>query len=133
MGDIMRKTLKIKIVPIFFLILPITTHLPAREPSEEQKNTLGITLDTTLVSRYIWRGFDCYPNNHSGFQPNIDVDLYGTGFGVNIWSSLANGNGIEDFKELDYTLYYANTFTKDELFTMDYISGEHECRSAAIG
>lgn len=119
----MRKTLKIKIYPIILLILSITATLPAQEPPEEKKSTLGITLDTTLVSRYIWRGFDCYPNNHSGFQPSIDFDLYGTGFGVNIWSSMANGSGFEDFKELDYTLYYSNTFKKDELFTTEYILG----------
>ena len=90
---------------------------------EQQKKKLGITLDATYVSRYLWRGFDCYPKNHSAFQPSIDLDLYGTGFGINIWSSMANRSGFEDYKELDYTLYYYNSFFKDETYVTNYKIG----------
>lgn len=120
----MQENLRIKVIPIILITLLIVTNLPGQEPPPEvKKNTLGITLDTTLISRYVWRGFDCYPNNHSGFQPSINFDIYGTGFGVNIWSSMANGSGFEDFKELDYTLYYTNTFFKGEPFATDYTLG----------
>ncbi len=99
-----------------------TAGISAAQETLSQKK-LGITLDATYVSRYIWRGFDCYPDNHGGFQPSIDLDLYQTGFGVNIWASAANQGGFEDSKELDYTLYYTGSFLKDDVFATDYKLG----------
>jgi hypothetical protein len=108
---------------MIIIILTYVTNVSAQQQSEAEKSTLGITLDTAYVSRYIWRGFDCYPNNHSATQPSVNFDIYQTGFGINIWSSMANGSGFEDFKELDYTLYYYNTFFKDLPFATDYTFG----------
>ena len=51
------------------------------------ENELHGTVDMTYVSRYIWRGYDAYAPDHSAFQPSVDLDLFGTGFGANVWMS----------------------------------------------
>jgi len=83
-------------------------------------NKLGITIDATYVSRYIWRGTDIYPNNHSAIQPSVAIDFYGTGFGLNTWSSRANRSGFENSEEIDYTLCYCNSLFKDESYAAEY-------------
>jgi len=117
--------MKTKTLVIIMVLLNTATLLIAEEQQQvqTQEKKLGITLDATYVSRYLWRGFDCYPKNHSAFQPSINLDLYETGFGINIWSSMANGSGFEDSKELDYTVYYYNSFFKDETYVTNYKVG----------
>ena len=86
-------------------------------------NKLGITIDATYVSRYIWRGMDIYPNNHSAIQPSVSIDFYGTGFGLNAWWSRANRSGFENSEEIDYTLCYCNSLFKDESYATEYAIG----------
>ncbi len=81
------------------------------------------TIDLTYVSRFIWRGYDAYGNNHSAFQPSIDLDLFGTGFGANIWMSRANGSGFENDEWLTYTLYYQGALFTDEIYATYYKVG----------
>ncbi len=81
------------------------------------------TIDATYVSRYIWRGYDAYGNNHSAFQPSIDLDLFGTGFGATIWMSRANGSGFENAEWLTYTLYYKGVIAPDETWATYYKVG----------
>ena len=68
----------------------------------QAEDKLGVTLNLTYVSRYIFRGYDCYPENHSGIQPGIDVDLYGTGFGFKVTDFRANGGNFENFEKIEY-------------------------------
>lgn len=82
-----------------------------------------VQLETRYVSRYIWRGFDVYNRNHSAFQPSIDIDWYGTGWGTRIFSSRANGSGFENCEELDFTLYYGNSFWQGNPCVTDYEVG----------
>jgi len=103
--------------------LAVPKDLAATSDFEDKKD-LGVTLDVTYVSRYIWRGFDTYKDNHSAIQPSIDLDLYGTGFGLNIWHSRSNGGGAyEDAKEVDYTVYYGNSLFESETYATNYKIG----------
>ena len=90
---------------------------------QAQEGELGVTFDITYVSRYIWRGFDVYPNNHDAIRPSIDIDFYGTGFGVKLLSSRALGSGFENAEELDITLYYGNSLFEGETYATDYQIG----------
>jgi hypothetical protein len=81
---------------------------------------LGVTLDFTYATRYIWRGFDRYRSNDGAIQPSIDVDLYGTGFGFKIWYSTATESGHVNLEEIEYTVYYSNTAFRDETYATDY-------------
>ena len=85
-----------------------------------EEKELGVTLDITYVSRFIDKGFDCYRNNDSGILPSLDLDLYNTGFGINVQWFRANSGGFENDEKLDYRVYYYNSFFEDEAFATDY-------------
>lgn len=66
------------------------------------------TIDVTYLSKYVWRGFDIY-NDKSAVQPSINLDLFGSGFGISAMGHRANSSGYEMMGERwDYTLYYYN-------------------------
>ena len=89
-----------------------------------QEGELTGTVDVTYLSKYIWRGFDIY-GDKSAIQPSIDLDLYGTGFGINVMGHRANASGYENGERWDYTLYYANSLYKGEdyetLYRLAYV------------
>jgi hypothetical protein len=91
--------------------------------TQAQESKLDVTVDATYVSRYVWRGFDSYPNNHSAIQPSVDLDLYETGCGVNVWWSRANTSGFENSEEIDYALYYGKSLFEGKTYTTDYRIG----------
>jgi hypothetical protein len=88
-----------------------------------QEGGISGTFDVTYSSRYIWRGFDVYNDNHSALQPSIDLDLYGTGLGLKVFWSRANGSKFENLEELDLTLSYGNTFAEGEAYATAYQVG----------
>jgi len=84
-----------------------------------QERKLSGTIDVTYLSKYIWRGFDIY-DDKSAIQPSIDLDLYGTGFGMNIMGHRANSDEFENGERWDYTLYYYNRLFEDEIYATNY-------------
>lgn len=84
---------------------------------------IGIDVGATYVSRYIWRGFDTYPNNHSAVQPYTDLTFGDSGFRAQVWWSHANGSGFENAEEFDYTLAYGKTMNEGESAQMDWEIG----------
>jgi hypothetical protein len=92
--------------------------------AQAQEGQLSGTIDATYVSRYLWRGFDKYARDHSAFQPSIDLDLWQTGFGLNVWWSMANGGGSHvNNEEIQFTAYYGNSLLPDEQIQTDYRIG----------
>ena len=86
---------------------------------QAQEGELHGAVDITYLSKYIWRGFDIY-GDKSAIQPSIDLDLYGTGFGINIMAHRANSSGFEDGERWDYTLYYGNSLFEGEAYETVY-------------
>lgn len=84
---------------------------------------LGVTLDITYASRYIWRGLDLYGSNHSAIQPSMTIDWYGTGLGTTVWMSRANGSGFENSEEFDYSIFYSGNLFADEAYATNYTVG----------
>lgn len=119
------------------ILLAIVILLIASAFAQAQENKLGVTLDVTYASRYIWRGFDRYSNNDGAIRPSIDLDFYGTGFGFKVLYSTAVGGGHVDGDEVDFTIYYDNTFWGGETYATDYKVGwtcyshPHRPRAAA--
>ena len=105
------------------ILLAAVILLSAAGLVQAQEGELGVTLDVTYLSRYIWRGFDMYNNNTSAIQSSIDVDLYGTGFGVNLFWSRANESGFENTEWLNTTLYYYNGLFEEETYATNYRVG----------
>ena len=79
---------------------------------QAQEDAVGVTLDATWVSKFLWRGFDL-TDDKGAFQPSVDVDLMGSGFRVNVWASYPTSVGNSQIvgsrvntTEYDYTLAY---------------------------
>lgn len=100
----------------FGLAVVLSSTAMAQGDSDRQ---LGITLDATIASKYMWRGFDVL-DDHAAFQPSADFDLWQTGLGANVWGSFALSGGFEDLDELDYTLYYSRTLFEEESYAIDF-------------
>jgi hypothetical protein len=89
---------------------------------------LGITgdlhgyLEFAIQSKYIWRGFDPY-NDHAAFQAAVDLDLFQTGFGLNVMAHKVMEDGFENAERWDYTLYYQNALFEAEAYETNYRIG----------
>ena len=85
---------------------------------------IGITVDATWVSKYIWRGFD-FLDDKAAFQPSISLDL-GHGFSTTVFASYAGsskgGGSVSTVNatEYDYILTYNNSAFAGESYQMDY-------------
>ena len=77
------------------------------------------TIDATYLSRYIWRGITVF-GKQSAILPSVDLDLYGTGFGVNVLGQRANSSGYELTEHWNYTLYYGNRLWESEPYATNY-------------
>ena len=119
----MKKESKVKkkLLAILFMLSCLTV-LSTSVKAQDAK--LGIDLDTTFVSKYMWRGYDIY-NDHGAWQPSINVDLFGSGFSVNVWGPLPIGSGNEDLTEINFTAAYSFSVFQDKAYatdiTLDYI------------
>ena len=88
----------------------------------QAQDELSGTVDLTYLSKYIWRGFALY-DNQSAIQAGIDLDLYGTGFGLNVLWSRANSSGFENTEKVDLTLSYSSSCFEYETYATDYTVG----------
>ena len=98
------------------ILLSATTFVQAQDG--ELSGTAGVT----LLSQYIWRGFEWFGED-GAIQPSIDLDLYGTGLGLKVLWSKGMGGGNEILERLDFTLYYGNTLYEYETYATDYQIG----------
>jgi len=106
--------------------------------AEEEK--LGVTVDVTYLSSYIWRGFDWFHDDQGAIQTGIGLDLWDTGFGFKIVRTSAIGAGkgplggymqqydvellgFQNLERWDYTLYYYNSLFEAETYATDYKVG----------
>jgi len=87
-----------------------------------QDKALHGSVDVTYQSKYVWRGFDIY-GDKSAIQPSVDLDLWGTGFGVSAMGHRANSGEYENGERWDYTLYYQNGLFKGERHALNYRLG----------
>ena len=80
------------------------------------------------TSKYVWRGFEVY-GSRTTTHPFVDLDLFGTGFGLNVTGHIPNGSGtfhglgVQQFQRWDYTLYYRNVMFADESYMTAYMIG----------
>jgi hypothetical protein len=103
------------------ILLTAVVLLSATTFAQAQEELTG-TVDVTYLSQYIWHGFNMY-DNQSAIQPSIDLDLYGTGVGLNVLWLRANTSGYESGEELRYTLTYDNSLYEYETYATDYQVG----------
>jgi len=92
---------------------------------ETEYGELGIDVDVTWVSKYIFRGIDKL-DDKAAFQPSINLDLFDTGLSFNVWSSFAGASknagrvSTVDAEEWRYALTYAGSVLDGEQYKTNY-------------
>lgn len=84
--------------------------------------TVSGFLEATWQSEYLWRGFDVF-GNQSAMQYTGNIELDGTGFGLQVQGHYANGGGLVAATRWDYNPYYKGAVFKDEAYMLAYQLG----------
>jgi hypothetical protein len=93
--------------------------LVAAEQENEQKKELGVTLDLQYHSRWLSKGALGYGQQGALFE-TMDLDFYGSGFGVKTTHRSAVGSGYVDKERFDFRPYYKNRLFGDMPYAMNY-------------
>ena len=72
---------------------------------------INMSSNLTMVSRYIWRGFDTIPNDRPAAQPSLTFSFGESGLWCNLWSAIALVD--TNFVELDFIAGYDKILSKD--------------------
>jgi hypothetical protein len=91
--------------------------------TQAQERKLSGTIDVTYLSSNIWRGFDYYADDHSAFQTGVGLDLYGTGFGLDVRLMRAISAPFENAERISLALHYGNSFFESEAYATNYKVG----------
>ena len=106
------------------LIVAVLLSWPSFARAEDRR--LGITFDLTYLSKWLSKGAEAYGQQGALFK-TIDVDLYGTGFGLDVTHRNATSSGYVDQQRVDFRPYYKNQLFKGEPLATYYdISVEYE-------
>jgi len=103
------------------VLLAAIVLMAATVPVQAQGELHG-AVELTYQSKYVWRGFDIY-DDKSAIQPSVNLDLYGTGFGISAMGHRANSDEFENGERWDYTLFYKNALFGDESYATQYMVG----------
>ena len=88
----------------------------------ENEKKLGVTLDLTYTSKWLSKGVEAY-GAKGGFFKTIDVDLYGSGFGVKVTHRNATSSGYVDKQRFDFRPYYKGKFFEGQSYATNYNLG----------
>jgi hypothetical protein len=89
-----------------------------QEESGSFRTTVGIAWD----SKYIWRGFDLF-DDKSVTHLSVDMDLWGTGFGIGAVGHRANAGGFGDRQRVDATAYYQGALGEGDVLATNFRIG----------
>lgn len=100
--------------------------------AQAQDSDLHGYVDLTWSGKYVWRGFDIY-NDKSAIHPSVDLNLFGTGLGINVTGHRANSSGYEQLGERwDYNLYYMNNLLDGNIqYRLGYVYYNYPDMSAS--
>jgi len=87
--------------------------------SSAQEHKLGVTLDLTYTSKWLSKGAQAY-GQQGGLFKTVDVDFWGTGFGVKVTHRNATSSGYVDKQRFDYRPYYKSMLFEGEPFVTKY-------------
>ncbi|MBC8217904.1 MAG: hypothetical protein H8E73_05510 [Planctomycetes bacterium] len=112
------------------VLLTAVVLLSAAGFVQAQEGGLTGTVDVTYLSRYVWRGYDMYEEDHSAIQFGTNLNLFDTGFGFKVEGTRANGSGDglvglpnESLERWQWTLHYANSLRDGESSATNYMIG----------
>lgn len=99
------------------VILIVMLAMPPVAGAQEKK--LGVTLDTTYVSKWMSRGRSVWGAD-GGFFESVDFDLWGSGFGAVFVHQSSTGDKWVNKQRLEYGLYYRNSIFDDSTIKTNY-------------
>ena len=85
------------------------------EAEEEKK--LGVTLDLTYTSKWMSKGIEAY-GSKGGLFKTIDIDFYGTGFGLRVTHRNATSSGYVDQQRFDYRPYIKGSLFEETSYLL---------------
>jgi hypothetical protein len=90
-----------------------------------QDGQLHGAVGLTYQSRYIWRGFDVYADNHSAIEPFVSLQCPESGLGLTLLghSAIDSDNGFGNSERWDYILHYSGAMFQDEAYAVNYRFG----------
>ena len=103
-----------KMILVMVLFSLLTT---GKVRAEEDK--LGVSFDLTYTSKYMSKGVEGY-GQKGGLFKTIDIDLYGTGFGVKVTHRNAISSGYVDKQRFDYRPYYKSQAFENTSWATNY-------------
>jgi len=107
-------------------IIIVSLILTAGPGQAEENKKLGVTFDLSYHSKWLSKGAEAYGQQGALFE-TIDLDFYGTGFGVQVIHRSATASGYVDKQRFDYRPYYKSVMFKDKSFQTNYmLSTEYE-------
>ncbi|MBI5117503.1 hypothetical protein HZA56_13590 [Candidatus Poribacteria bacterium] len=95
------------------IILTASVNARAVDVGEQE---IGITVDATYVTKYIWKGFDLLDDN-GAWQPSITLSY--SDFSLGVWGSWADTRGFTAQDELDYFLCYQPSLFEEKRCALD--------------
>ena len=101
------------------VLLTAVLLLTASGLAHAQDGELGVTVDLSYWSKWLSKGSSVY-GGHGGLFKTIDLDLYGTGFGVAIKHRNSTSSGYVDKQRIDYRPYFKSTLFEDESYATAY-------------
>jgi len=105
--------MKKRILPIIVLLLSTAGLAQAKD------DKLGVTFDLTYMSKWLSKGAEVYGQQGALFE-TIDLDLYGTGFGVKVTHRNATASGYVDKQRFDFRPYYKSQLFEGESYATNY-------------
>ena len=87
--------------------------------SSAQERKLGVTLDLTYTSKWLSKGIEAY-GAKGGLFKTIDIDFYGTGFGLRVTHRNATSSGYVDQQRFDYRPYFKGSLFEDTRYLTKY-------------
>jgi hypothetical protein len=89
-----------------------------------QEADLHGTAELTYMTSYIWRGFDYFADDHAAARAAVGLDLYGTGFGLDVgFIRRAVEGGFVNAETLSVGLNYSGSKYEGESYATNYKVG----------
>ena len=101
------------------ILLTVVLYLLVAGVAQAEDGQLVVTLDLTYMSKWLTKGAYGY-GQHGALFKTIDLDLYGTGFGLKVTHRNALSSGYVDKQRLDYRPYYKSQLFEDETYATTY-------------
>ena len=105
------------------VLVALLMLMPATAFAQPSDVELHGSIGVNYLSEYIWRGFDLYADDDGAIQGTASLDLWGTGFGMNLLYSRSTEGRHENDKWIVPTLFYSNNIAETERWMMVYTIG----------